>query len=59
MAGQSLPLLLASPHQNGEGPVVFGDREVEGIRAFARVIGPTLRSWMLLGRLKLSLHEEG
>jgi capsular polysaccharide biosynthesis protein len=51
-------LLLASVHANGNGRARFEERDVESMTAYARVIGPTLWSWVLLDRLKLRLGQE-
>jgi GAF domain len=48
-------LLLASPQPNGKRPAGFDDEQVEAIAAHARELVPTLRPWVLLGRLRLRL----
>jgi capsular polysaccharide biosynthesis protein len=52
-------LLLASPRANGSQPAVFSHLQVEGLTALTRVIVPSLWSWVLLGRLKLRIRQEG
>lgn len=52
-------LLLASPRLDGSRPARFSHQQIEGLTALARVIVPTLWSWVLLGRLKLRIREEG
>jgi hypothetical protein len=51
-------LLLASAHADGEESPAFNERNIESIAAYAHVIEPALWSWVLLGRLKLSLGGE-
>lgn len=51
-------LLLASPEPDSDGSTSFDDGEVEAITAFANAIGPTLRSWVMLGRLNLDLRSD-
>lgn len=48
-------LLLASPEPNGRRPASFDDDQVEAIAAHARELAPTLRPWVLLGRLRQRL----
>jgi Chain length determinant protein len=48
-------LLLATPEPNGGQPLTFDDEQVEAIAAHARELVPTLRPWVLLGRLRQRL----
>jgi hypothetical protein len=49
-------LLLARPQPNGKAPGRLDERQVEAIAEHAREILPTLRSWVLLGRLNQRLR---
>lgn len=51
-------LLVARARGNAKGGAGFEQRDVESVTAYARVIAPTLWSWVLLDRLKLRLGQE-